>query len=166
MAKLDQSKTLDGAIDEREVLRSMNIAQQPRRRARGGGSDLEFHQLGPRHGYDESLRRPLGDSVVDPQDLVYAAAFEDLGEAATLLRPRWEATSGQDGYVSVEVPPDLTLDTPAFARRLHEHAGFPNLLVKIPDTPQGLTAMEEAVTAGIGVNVTLLFSDTHYLQAA
>jgi len=46
MAKLDQSKTLDGAIDEREVLRSMNIAQQPRRRAGGGGSDLEFHQLG------------------------------------------------------------------------------------------------------------------------
>src|SRR4029077_11632377 len=45
-------------------------------------------------------------------------------------------------------------------------AGFPNLLVKIPGTPQGLTAMEEAITAGIGVNVTLLFSDTHYLRTA
>jgi len=48
----------------------------------------------------------------------------------------------------------------------HDRAGFPNLLVKIPGTPQGLTAMEETITAGIGVNVTLLFSDTHYLRTA
>jgi hypothetical protein len=51
-------------------------------------------------------------------------------------------------------------------RRLRDQAGFPNLLVKIPGTPQGLTAMKEAITAGIGVNVTLLFSDTHYLRTA
>ena len=71
--------------------------------------------------------------------------------------------------MSLEVRPDLAYDAPgsvALARRLHEQAGFPNLLVKIPGIPQGLTAMEEAVTAGIGVNVTLLFSDTHYLQTA
>ena len=74
-----------------------------------------------------------------------------------------------DGYVSLEVPPDVAYDaqaTIALARRLHEQAGFPNLLVKIPGTPQGLTAMEETITAGIGVNVTLLFSDTHYLRTA
>src|SRR4029077_7444756 len=56
--------------------------------------------------------------------------------------------------------------TIALARRLHEQADFPNLLVKIPGTPQGLTAMEEAITAGIGVNVALLFSDSHYLRTA
>src|SRR5262249_16622376 len=81
----------------------------------------------------------------------------------------WERTGGEDGYVSLEVPPVLANDaaaTVALARRLHEKAGFPNLLVKIPGTPPGLTAMEEAVTAGIGVNVTLLFSDTHYLRTA
>jgi hypothetical protein len=81
----------------------------------------------------------------------------------------WERTGAVDGYVSLEVPPDVAYDaaaTVAFARRLHDQAGFPNLLVKIPGTPQGLTAMEEAITAGIGVNVTLLFSDTHYLRTA
>jgi transaldolase len=71
--------------------------------------------------------------------------------------------------VSLEVPPDVAYDAAAtvtLARRLHEQASFPNLLVKIPGTPQGLTAMEEAISAGIGVNVTLLFSDTHYLRTA
>jgi transaldolase len=74
-----------------------------------------------------------------------------------------------DGYVSLEVPPDVAYDaaaTVALARRLHEEAGFPNLLVKIPGTPQGLTAMEETITAGIGVNVTPLLSDSHYLHTA
>jgi hypothetical protein len=63
-----------------------------------------------------------------------------------------------DGYVSLEVPPDVAYDAAAtveFARRLHDQASFPNLLVRIPGTPQGLTAMEEAITAGVGVNVTL-----------
>ena len=127
------------------------------------------HAMAASHDYDESLRDRVTDGVVDPQDLVYAAALEDLAEAAALFRPTWEATGGQDGYVSVEVPPDLAYDAPAtvaLARRLHEQAGFPNLLVKIPGTPEGLTAMEEAVTAGIGVNVTLLFSDAHYRQTA
>jgi transaldolase len=74
-----------------------------------------------------------------------------------------------DGYVSLEVPPDVAYDaaaTVALARRLHEQAGSPHLLVKIPGTPQGLTTMEDTITAGIGVNVTLLFSDSHYLRTS
>jgi hypothetical protein len=77
---------------------------------------------------------------------VYSLALEDLAEAASLFRPEWERTAGVDGYVSLEVPPDVAYDaaaTVALARRLHEEAGFPNLLVKIPGTPQGLTAMED-----------------------
>ena len=127
------------------------------------------HAMTASHDYDVSLRRRIGEGVTDPQDLVYAVAFEDLGAAASLFRPAWEETSGVDGYVSVEVPPDLAYDAPAtaaLARRLHDEAGFSNLLVKIPGTPQGLTAMEETVVAGIGVNVTLLFSDAQYLQTA
>jgi transaldolase len=127
------------------------------------------HAMAASHDYDDSLRRRLGEGVTDAQDLVYALAFEDLGAAASLLRRAWEESSGVDGYVSVEVPPDLAYDAPAtaaLARRLHDEAGFPNLLVKIPGTPQGLTAMEETVAAGIGVNVTLLFSDAQYLQTA
>jgi len=127
------------------------------------------HAMAASHAYDDALRHHLADGIADPQDLVYSLAFEDLGAAAALFQPRWEETSGADGYVSVEVPPDLAYDAPAtaaLARRLHDEAGFPNLLVKIPGTPQGLTAMEEMVAAGIGVNVTLLFSDAQYLQTA
>ena len=127
------------------------------------------HAMAAGSDYDSSLARLVADGVTDAQDLVYALALEDLAEAAALFRPAWEQTEGVDGYVSLEVPPDVAYDaaaTVAFARRLHDQAGFPNLLVKIPGIPQGLTAMEEAITAGIGVNVTLLFSDTHYLRTA
>src|SRR6201984_1018409 len=127
------------------------------------------HAMAAGSDYDRSLARLVAAGVTDAQDLVYGLALEDLAEAATLFRPQWEHTEGVDGYVSLEVPPDVAYDaaaTVALARRLHGQAGFPNLLVKIPGTPQGLTAMEEAVTAGIGVNVTLLFSDTHYRRTA
>jgi transaldolase len=127
------------------------------------------HAMAASSDYDASLARQVGQGVTDPQDLVYALALEDLAEAASLFRAAWEETLREDGYVSLEVPPDLAYDaaaTVALARRLHDQAGFPNLLVKIPGTPQGLTAMEEAVVAGLGVNVTLLFSDSHYLRTA
>ncbi len=119
--------------------------------------------------YDDSLLRLISEGVTDPQDLVYALALEDLAEAASLFRPAWVETAGSDGYVSLEVPPDAAYDTTAtieLTRHLHAEARFPNLLVKIPGTPAGLVAMEEAVAAGLGVNVTLLFSDAHYLRAA
>ena len=127
------------------------------------------HAMAASHDYDAALHRHLDQGLTDAQDLVYAVAFEDLGAAASLFRRAWEETSGLDGYVSVEVPPDLAYDaaaTAALARRLSDEAGFPNLLVKIPGTLQGLTAIEETVSAGIGVNVTLLFSDAQYLRAA
>ena len=127
------------------------------------------HAMAAGSDYDRSLARLVAAGVTDAQDLVYGLALEDLAEAAALFRPEWERTGGVDGYVSLEVPPDVAYDataTIALARRLHDRAGFPNLLVKIPGTPQGLTAMEETITAGIGVNVTLLFSDTHYLRTA
>ena len=125
------------------------------------------HAMAARSDYDGSLRAWLDDGVTEPQDLVYRLALEDLAQAASLFRPSWEATQGLDGYVSLEVPPDLAYDTArtvALARWLHSEAGFENLLVKIPGTPEGLTAMEEAVVAGIGINVTLLFSDAQYLR--
>lgn len=127
------------------------------------------HAMAAGSDYDSSLARLVGDGVTNAQDLVYALALEDLAEAAALFRAAWERTAGADGYVSLEVPPDVAYDAAATAElapRLHNQAGFPNLLVKIPGTPQGLTGMEEAITAGIGVNVTLLFSDSHYLRTA
>ena len=127
------------------------------------------HAMAASDDYDASLRALLARGVTEPQDLVYRLALEDLADAASLFRPAWDATGGRDGYVSIEVPPDVAYDAPrtvALARWLHDEAGFENLLVKIPGTPQGLAAMEEAVVAGIGINVTLLFSDAQYLRTA
>jgi transaldolase len=167
---LGQSLWLDSI--NRVMLRTGALARYVRDLAVTGltsNPTILGHAMAAGPDYDSSLARLAGQGVTDAQDLVYALALEDLAEAAALFRPEWERTGGADGYVSLEVPPDVAYDaaaTVALARRLHGQAGFPNLLVKIPGTPQGLTAMEEAITAGIGVNVTLLFSDTHYLRTA
>jgi transaldolase len=167
---LGQSLWLDSI--NRVMLRTGALARYVRELAVTGltsNPTILGHAMAAGSDYDGSLARAAGEGVTGAQDLVYALALEDLAAAAALFRPEWERTGGTDGYVSLEVPPDLAYDaaaTVALARRLHEQAGFPNLLVKIPGTPQGLTAMEEAITAGIGVNVTLLFSDTHYLRTA
>jgi transaldolase len=127
------------------------------------------HAMAASDGYDDSLRTQLSGGLHDPQQLVYAVALEDLRAAADLFRPVFDATGGVDGYVSLEVPPGLAYDADAsidFARQLHRQAQRPNLLVKIPGTPAGLTALEQCIVEGIGINVTLLFSDVHYLQTA
>lgn len=127
------------------------------------------HAMAASTEYDDSLRHHIAAGVTDPQDLVYAVALEDLTAAADAFRPIWDATAGADGYVSVEVPPGLAYDAQGsieLARQLHHLADRPNLLVKIPGTPPGLTAMEQLIAEGIGINVTLLFSNTHYLQTA
>ncbi len=96
-------------------------------------------------------------------------ALEDLTRAADLFRPIHEKTNGVDGWVSLEVSPLLAYDpasTLAAAKELFARAQRPNLLIKIPGTKQGLPAIEEAIFAGIPVNVTLLFSREHYLAAA
>jgi transaldolase len=167
---LGQSLWLDSI--NRVMLRTGALARYVRELAVTGltsNPTILGHAMAAGSDYDGSLARVAGEGVTGAQDLVYALALEDLAAAASLFLPEWERTGGTDGYVSLEVPPDLAYDataTVALARRLHEQAGFPNLLVKIPGTPPGLTAMEEAITAGIGVNVTLLFSDTHYLRTA
>jgi transaldolase len=167
---LGQSLWLDSI--NRVMLRSGALARYVRELAVTGltsNPTILGHAMAAGSDYDSSLARLVDTGVPDAQDLVYALALEDLAEAAALFRPEWERTSGGDGYVSLEVPPDVAYDataTIALAGRLHERAGFPNLLVKIPGTSQGLTAMEEAITAGIGVNVTLLFSDAQYVRTA
>ena len=127
------------------------------------------HAMAACSGYDDSLRAQLSSGVRDPQEVVYAVALEDLRAAADLFRPIYDASGGVDGYVSLEVPPGLAYDATTsidVARRLHREAERANLLVKIPGTPAGLTAFEQCIVEGIGINVTLLFSDTHYLQTA
>ncbi len=131
---LGQSLWLDSI--NRVMLRTGALARYVRDLAVTGltsNPTILGHAMVAGSDYDRSLARLAGEGVTDAQDLVYALALEDLAEAAALFRPQWEHTGGADGYVSLEVPPDVAYDaaaTVAFARRLHDQAGFPNLLVK------------------------------------
>jgi transaldolase len=101
--------------------------------------------------------------------LFFDLALEDLTRAADLFRPIHEKTNGVDGWVSLEVSPLLAYDTTstlAAAKELFARANRPNLLIKIPGTKQGLPAIEEAIFAGVPINVTLLFSREQYVAAA
>ncbi len=104
-----------------------------------------------------------------PEEIFFDLALEDLTRAADLFRPIYERTNTVDGWVSLEVSPLLAYDaasTLAAARELYARAGRPNLFIKIPGTPEGIPAIEEAIFAGVPVNVTLLFSREQYLAAA
>ncbi|HEV3332831.1 MAG TPA: transaldolase [Bryobacteraceae bacterium] len=101
--------------------------------------------------------------------LFFELAIEDLTRAAALFRPVYDRTNGVDGRVSLEVSPLLAYDTGstlAQAKDIFARAGQPNLFIKIPGTTQGLPAIEEAIFAGIPINVTLLFSREQYVAAA
>ncbi|MBV9421440.1 MAG: transaldolase [Solirubrobacterales bacterium] len=121
------------------------------------------------NAYDDQLREVL-KSESDPKEVFLALAREDIREACDLLRPvfdRGDAT--RDGWVSLEVDPDLAHDAAATtkeARRLHDMIDKPNLFVKIPGTKEGLRAIEDTIAAGIPVNVTLLFSLERHRAAA
>jgi len=118
--------------------------------------------------YDAAIRKKVKDGK-SGEELFLELALEDLTRAADLFRPIWDRTRGVDGWVSLEVSPLLAHDTArtlAAAKALHARAGRPNLLIKIPGTKEGLPAIEEAIFAGVPINVTLLFSHEHYLAAA
>jgi len=105
----------------------------------------------------------------DGEAVFFDLALEDIISAADLFRPVHDRTNGVDGWVSLEVSPSLahdTMKTLAAARDLSARAGRPNVFIKIPGTPEGLPAIEEAIFAGVPINVTLLFSVEQYVAAA
>jgi transaldolase len=118
--------------------------------------------------YDAAIRKRMmqGKSV---EAVFFGLALEDLIQAADAFRSIFDRSGGVDGWVSLEVSPKLARDTAgtiAAAKGLHALADRPNLFIKIPGTPEGLPAIEEAIFAGVPVNVTLLFSREHYVAAA
>jgi transaldolase len=118
--------------------------------------------------YDEPIRRGL-EAGLRGEDLFFDMALDDLRQAADAFARTHQRTSGVDGWVSLEVSPLLARDaaaTVAQARRLHGLADHLNLYIKIPGTPEGLPAIEEAIFSGVPVNVTLLFTAAHYVAAA
>jgi len=132
-----------------------------------------FHQaIKASSAYDASIRSKLGNGNrggKSGESLFFDVAIEDLRQAADLFGPVHERTAGVDGWVSLEVSPLLAYDTKTTlteARELHARAARRNLYIKIPGTKEGVPAIEEAIFAGVPINVTLLFSAEQYLASA
>ncbi|MGB6157986.1 MAG: transaldolase family protein, partial [Acidobacteriaceae bacterium] len=126
------------------------------------------HALRSSHEYDDGIQQKLQEGK-SGEALFFELAIEDLRQAADLFRSIHDRTNHVDGWVSLEVSPLLAHDTAATlaaARDLHARAERPNLFIKIPGTKEGLPAIEEAIFAGVPVNVTLLFSPAQYVAAA
>ena len=126
------------------------------------------HAIKNSNDYDAAIRQKIKEGR-SGEALFFELALEDLKQAADLFRPVHDLTNGVDGWVSLEVSPLLAHDTAATlaaAKSLHARAGRPNLFIKIPGTKEGLPAIEEAIFAGVPINVTLLFSRDQYVAAA
>ena len=126
------------------------------------------HAIKNSSSYDRAIREYASEGK-SGEELFFQLALEDLTRAADLFRPIHDRTNGLDGWVSLEVSPLLahnTASTLAEAKQLFARANRPNLLIKIPGTKEGLPAIEEAIFAGIPVNVTLLFSSEQYRPVA
>jgi transaldolase len=118
--------------------------------------------------YDDAIRQKRKEGK-SGEALFFELAIDDLRQAADLFRPVHDRTGGLDGWVSLEVSPLLAYDAASTvneAVQLHARAQRPNLFIKIPGTSEGRTAIEDAIFAGVPVNVTLLFSSGQYIAAA
>jgi len=126
------------------------------------------HAIKNSRTYDAAIYERLSQGK-SGEPLFFELALADITRAADLFRATFDRTSGVDGWVSLEVSPLLAYDaasTLAAAKELRARAARPNVFIKIPGTKEGLPAIEEAIFAGIPVNVTLLFSREQYLAAA
>ena len=166
--EFDQSPWLDNL--SRDLLHSGKLADYATSGIRGVTSNptiLEKAILGS-SAYDEQIKL-LSATGADAQAIYWRIIEDDIKEAAALLRPIWDASSGGDGFVSLEVSPRLAEDpasTLEQAKRLWAEVGQPNLMVKIPATDASMPVIRDLLLAGINVNVTLIFSLDHYKLVA
>ena len=124
--------------------------------------------MGHSERYDDGFRRVL-EETQDAREVFFRLAFEDIRGAAEVLHGVFEATEGQDGYVSFELPPELAFDAQGSvdaAKRFRDQIGADNVLIKVPGTAEGVEAFEELTAAGVSVNVTLLFDVRRYVEIA
>jgi transaldolase len=118
--------------------------------------------------YDDQIKA-VSATESEPKEIFLALARDDIRAACDVLRHVWDEGNGKDGWVSLEVDPNLAHDTQATideAARLHDLVDRPNLLIKIPATREGLAAIEETIARGIPVNVTLIFSLERHREVA
>ena len=169
LADLGQSVWIDYL--SRELLESGELARLVREDAVVGvTSNPTIFEQAISHGdaYDAQLRELLLRGL-SGKDIFLELACADVAAGCDLLRPVWEETGGRDGYVSIEVDPNLAYDTLAQyeeATRLHERIDRPNLLVKIPATQPGLAAIADSIAAGRSINITLIFSLDRYVAVS
>jgi transaldolase len=167
LSELGQSVWIDYL--SRDLLRTGELAQMMEEDAVVGvTSNPTIFQKAISHGdaYDEQLREVL-ETEDDAKEVFVKLAVKDVQDACDLLRPVWDEGHGQDGYVSIEVDPNLAFDTEATiaeAQRLHELVDRLNCFVKIPATKAGLPAIEEMIARGRNINVTLTFSLQRYAE--
>lgn len=118
--------------------------------------------------YDADIEKGIREQL--PTYKIYESlVFEDIRHACDIFRPVYEESNGLDGYISIEVPPTIAHDTEATineARRYYQEIGRSNVMIKIPGTEAGLPAVEQVISEGINVNVTLLFSVESYVNTA
>jgi transaldolase len=166
LSALDQSVWIDYL--SRDLIESGALARAVDEDAVVGvTSNPSIFQKALAHGqaYDEQIAASGGDA----KSVFLELAMRDVTTACDLLRPVWERAAGRDGYVSIEVDPNLAADTePTIAQATHFHEAIarPNLLVKIPATDAGVPAIEEMTARGYAINVTLIFSLTRHRQVA
>ena len=118
--------------------------------------------------YDRDIEAGISQGL-STDEIYESLAFEDIRNACDILYPVYEATDGLDGYVSIEVPPTIANDTQKTieeARRYFKEVGKENLMIKIPGTRSGLPAVEQVISEGMNVNITLLFSVDSYVNTA
>src|SRR5690349_18267035 len=167
LSELGQSVWIDYL--SRQLLQSGKLARMIEEDALSGvTSNPTIFQKAIAEGdaYDDQLREVLGEED-DAKEVSLKLAVQDVQDACDLFRPIWDGGAGQDGYVSIEVDPNLAYDTDATiaeAQRLHELVDRKNCFVKIPATKDGLPAIEEMIARGRNINVTLIFSLQRYVE--
>jgi transaldolase len=167
LSELGQSVWID--FLSRHMLRSGKLAQMMEEDAVVGvTSNPTIFQKAISEGdlYDDQLREVLAEED-DAKEVFLRLAVQDVQDACDLLRSVWDGGAGQDGYVSIEVDPNLAFDTQATtdeAQRLHDLVDRPNCFVKIPATKAGLPAIEEMIARGRNINITLIFSLERYAE--
>lgn len=125
--------------------------------------------IGGSDDYDEQMQELIANGTTEPMAIFEALALADIQTACDMFADLYAETNGGDGFVSLEVSPHLahnTKETVAEAKRLYKAVNRPNVMIKVPATPEGIPAIRELVGAGINVNITLMFSMSHYEAVA
>lgn len=165
---LGQSVWLD--FTQRSLIRSGDLLDYVEQGVSGVTSNPSIFEkaIAESSDYDEQMTE-LAEQRKTPQEIYEALTVEDAREATDVLRPKFEQSNGMDGFFSLEVEPHLAHDARgsiAAAERLFHLVDRPNLMIKIPATEQGYEAIQKLTEEGININITLMFSLTHYRRVA